>query len=118
MAIPIHSDNTWLSMIADSSSPVNKTSVSTGSKNSIGSTAMQLHPASYPLRSGVTVKASSVNAGRVYVSTSPNVTQNTDPDNDGFELSAGESLTFIVEDINLIYVVASQSGQKVFWYAL
>ena len=118
MAIPIHSDNTWLSMIADASAAGDKTSVKTGSKNSIGNVAGQMHAASYPLRIGVTVKASSVNAGRIYVSTSPDVTQNTDPDNDGFELSAGESHFFLVNNLNLIYIVASQSGQKAFYFAI
>jgi hypothetical protein len=118
MAIPIYGDNKWLGIIADGLTSINKDSVSTGSKNSIGSTAVQLYPASQELRVGVTVKASSVNAGRLYVSTSPNVTQNTNPATDGFELSAGESLTLSVNNINLVYLVASQSGQKAFWYAI
>lgn len=118
MAIPIHSDNTWLSMIADASAAGDKTSVKTGSKNSISNTPVRIHEDSYPLRIGVTVKASSVNAGRIYVSTNPNVTQNTDADNDGFELSAGESHFFLVNDLNLVYAVASQPGQKAFYLAV
>jgi len=115
---PIQSDNTWLSMIADASAAGDKTSVKTGSKNSIGNTAVQMYADPYPLRVGVTVKASSVNAGRIYVSTSSGVTQNTDPENDGFELSAGESHFFLVNDLSLIYIVASQSGQKAFFFAI
>ena len=118
MAYPVYGDNKWLGIIADGLTPVDKTSVSTGSKNSIGSTPLQMSTTDYDLRIGVTVKASSVNAGRIYVGTSSNVTQNTNPSTDGFELSAGESIYLPVNNINLVYIVASQSGQKAFWMGI
>jgi len=72
----------------------------------------------YALGVGVTVKASSVNAGRIYVGYDNTVTQNTDPDNDGFELSAGESVFIPVANINNIWLVASQASQKAFWFGI
>lgn len=114
----IYGDNQWLSMIADGIVPIDKTSFTTGSKNGLGGTAEPMTISSYPLRRGVVVKASSVNAGRVYVGDSVNVTQNTDANMDGFELSAGESIFLPLTNINLVYLVASQSGQKVFWWGI
>lgn len=111
----IHSDNFWLSVIADALSPVDKTSFSSGSKNSISTSAVQMTSTNYPLRIGVTVKASSVNAGRIYIGDDNTVTQNLDANTDGFELSAGESVFIPTTNINNIYIVGSQSGQKAFW---
>ena len=118
MTLPIYGDNKWLGIIADGLTPVDKTSFNTGSKNSIGSTAVQMSSVAYTLRVGVVVKASSVNAGRVYVGKDNTVTQNTNPSTDGFELSRGESIFITVNNLNLIWLVASQAGQKVFWYAI
>lgn len=118
MTYPIHTDNTWLSLIADGLVPVDKTSFSNGSKNSIGSTPVQMSSTSYTVRVGVMVKASNVNVGRVYVGDSSLVTQNTDPTNDGYELGPGDEIFIPVNDINLIWLVASQAGQKVFWMAI
>ena len=114
----IYSDNTWLSIIADATSAIDKTSVKTGSKNSIGGSAVQMYTSTYPLRVGITVKASVVNAGRIYVGTSSAVTPNTSADNDGFELAAGESHFIPVNDLNKVWLVASQSGQKAFYLAI
>lgn len=111
----IYGDNQWLAIIADGLTSTDKTTWKTGSKNSIGSTALQMYSSNYPLRIGVTVKASSVNAGRIYVGTSSDVTQNTNANTDGFELSAGESHFFLVNNLNTIWIIASQSGQKAFF---
>lgn len=115
---PIYGDNKWLSIIADGLTSTDKTSFTTGSKNSIGSIPLQMTTTSYALRLGVVVKASSVNVGRIYAGDDNTVTQNTNPNLDGFELSAGESVFFPIDNINRVWLVASQSGQKAFWYGI
>lgn len=114
----IYTDNTWLSIIADGLTPVDKTSFSTGSKNSIGTTAVQMSSTSYAVRRGVLIKASNVNVGRVYVGDDNTVTQNTNASTDGFELGPGQEVIIPVTNVNVIYLVASQAGQKVFWMAI
>lgn len=64
---------------------------------------------------GITVKASVVNSGRIYVGTKSTITANTNPATDGFELSAGESVLMPVDNVNSVYIIASTSGQKAFW---
>lgn len=91
--------------------------VYTGSKNSIGTTAVKLVSASLLTSGGVTVKASVVNSGRIYVGTRSTITANTNATTDGFELAAGESAWLPVNDAFNIYVIANTTAQKVFWLA-
>lgn len=92
--------------------------VTTGSKNSIGVTALQMTTTSKKTNGGVVVKASVVNSGRVYVGTNSSITANTNPSTDGFELAAGESVLLPVDNQNSIYLIGSTTGQKVFWMTI
>jgi hypothetical protein len=66
----IHGDNYWLERIAGALSSATNTNAATGpktgSKNSIGTTALQLSSTSFAPIVGVMVKASSVNADWSY----------------------------------------------------
>ena len=77
---------------------------------------------STPVAYGVEVKAANANGGRVYVGLSAAVTANSADGTDGFELSAGETVFLPLAmvpggDVANVWVIASASGQKVFWEA-
>jgi hypothetical protein len=79
-------------------------------KSGIGPTAVQLTVDPVAVRNTVTVKALVANAGRVYVGF-----QGVTAD-DGFELSAGDSVTIpvaVVATADLLYAVGSAPGQAV-----
>lgn len=88
-----------------------------GRKSSIGTSAVQLTSANVPTRRGVLVKAAAGNSGTVYVGKS-DVTNDSADATDGFELSAGESVTVEIDNANKVYVIGSAAGQKVFWVAV
>ena len=85
-----------------------------GRKASISTTALQLTATSTPLYRGLVVKAAAGNTGKVYVGNS-DVTNDTTDGTDGFELSAGESVSVETDNANKVYVIGSVAGQKVFW---
>jgi hypothetical protein len=85
-----------------------------GSKGSIGLTALQLTASSITAKKGVLVKASAANTGIIYVGNS-DVTANSTEATDGYELYAGEAVLIEVDNANKIYVIASATGQKVFF---
>jgi hypothetical protein len=88
-----------------------------GSKGSIGTSAVQVTTTSIKLEKGVIVKAAAGNGGTVYVGNS-DVTANSAEATDGFELTAGESITVPVDDVSKVYVIGSGAGQQVFWFVV
>ena len=75
----------------------------------VGTTAVQL--SDIVVVEAVAVKALSTNTGIVYVGDSGVTTSN------GFELTAGESLTVLIDNVDKIYVIASAASQNVRWFA-
>ena len=80
-----------------------------------GTTAVRLVPASVafnePLRKGVLIKAGTGNAGTVYLGNAT-VTADTAATG-GFPLSAGQSVTLPIDQIDQLYAIGSASGQIV-----
>ena len=93
------------------------TSFSNGRNSDVGTAAEQVVVASTPATRYVTIKAASTNAGIVYVG-GAGVTANTVDATDGYELVAGGSITIPVDDVNKVYVIASQITQGVYWVAV
>lgn len=88
-----------------------------GSKASIGATALQLTTKVVPAGAtkGVYVKASSVNTGIVYVWLSTVTAGGTEATN-GYPLSANDWHYFEIADPALLYVIASTTGNEVYFY--
>lgn len=94
--------------------------VYTGSLAAIGATALRLaaiDATRRPLLRGVTVKAVGANTGKVYVGLSTVTAGIAAPTTDGFELSAGDSVTLEIDDPSKIYVISTSTGQAVTWIA-
>ncbi|MCH7685516.1 MAG: hypothetical protein IH899_02340 [Planctomycetes bacterium] len=89
-----------------------------GRKSNIGQAAVQLTSKSGSARQGVLVKAAAGNTGLIYVGSSSDVTADSEDETDGFELSASEFKTVEVDDPSKVFVIASESNQKVFWSAV
>lgn len=88
----------------------------TGSKSSIGATALQLTATSTHLYNGVEIKADAANStGIVYVGFSSAITAAAADGTTGFQLVAGESRFFEIDDPSKIYVIGSTTGLKV-WF--
>ncbi len=85
------------------------------SKGSINTSGVQLIVTSTPAKFGVQVKAANGNLGVVYIGQASGVTAGTSEANDGFELGAGESNFFPVDDTNKLWVIGSTTSQKVFF---
>lgn len=94
------------------------TSFATGSNLDIDTTAEQLVASSVACKFGVTVKSATTNTGTVYIGASSSVTAGTTAATDGFPLEPGESVTVPVNNINLLYGIASAADQKVFLMAV
>ena len=75
----------------------------------VGTTAVQLTSTSTPLNFGIVVKADSANTGKIYVGDSSVTTTN------GYVLEAGEGISFEIDDVSKVYVVADTDNQKVYW---
>lgn len=88
-----------------------------GSNRDVDTTAEQLYDYSEPLQKGVILKAGPNNSGTVYVGKS-GVTADSDGDNDGLPLEAGESIFLEIKDLSTVYVIASANNQKVFFIAI
>jgi len=89
-------------------------SFATGSNLDIDTSAEQLVASSVACKFGVTVKAAATNTGTVYIGASSSVTAGTTGSTDGFPLEPGESVTVPVNNVNLLYGIASVANQKVF----
>jgi len=72
-------------------------------------TATQLTASSIAMTNGVVIQALSTNTASVYIGNSSVTTAN------GFELTAGSSLTISPSNINLVYVIGSNATDKVCW---
>ena len=72
-------------------------------------TATQLTASSIAMTNGVVVQALSTNTASVYIGNSSVTTAN------GFELTAGSSLTISPSNVNLVYVIGSNATDKVCW---
>jgi len=72
-------------------------------------TATQLTSSSIAMTNGVVVQALSTNTASVFIGNSSVTTAN------GFELTAGSSLTISPSNINLVYVIGSNATDKVCW---
>lgn len=79
----------------------------------VGTVAAQL-PTSAATQ-GVMVKADAANTGKIRVGSSSSVSNSPGNANAGVELSGGESITFQVNNANLIWVVADTAGQTGTW---
>lgn len=75
----------------------------------VGTTAVQLTETPTACVKGVLVKAFSTNSGIVYLGKSGVTVDN------GYELTAGETVVVEVDNVNKVYVIASAAGQKVSW---
>lgn len=78
-----------------------------GQKGSIGATALQITATATKLNNGVTVRALSANAHKVYVGDS-SVAVGT-----GYELAAGEAHLFKIIDASTLWVVSGGTGDAV-----
>jgi len=72
-------------------------------------TATQLSSSSIAMTNGIVIQALSTNTASVYIGNSSVTTAN------GFELTAGSSLTISPSNINLVYVIGSNATDKVCW---
>lgn len=88
--------------------------VVTGSKTTTANTAVALVSSSTPTTRGIVIKSSNDNSLNVYVGPST-VTPGTTSATDGFELSAGESISIPIDDVSKVYINATSSSIKVFW---
>lgn len=90
----------------------------TGAKSSIGTSAVQVISTSTVLDYGISIKASASNTGKVYVGIASGVTASSADATDGYELSLGEEIFIpkaMVANANMVYVIGSAAGQKVFY---
>lgn len=94
-----------------------KTAFNTGSKSSIGTSAVQITASSIATVLSVLVKAANNNTGIIYIGNS-GVTAGTTDATDGYELAGGESVTIEVDNVNKLYAISSTTGQKVYWTAV
>ena len=72
-------------------------------------TATQLTASSIAMTNGIVIQALSTNTASVYIGNSSVTTAN------GFELTAGSSLTISPSNINLVYVIGANATDKVCW---
>lgn len=91
-------------------------SITSGAKSSIGTSAVQITTTSVTCRRGVVVKAADGNTGIVYVGPST-ITNGTTDATDGIELSASQAVVLDIDNANKVYVIGSTTGQKVYWIA-
>lgn len=87
-----------------------------GSKT-IGTTAVAIFSAHYPIMKGVQLKAGPDNTDVVYIGSGSSVTADTDADHDGLPLQAGEGLFVPCEQMTNLYAIAGAADQKLFWFA-
>ena len=72
-------------------------------------TATQLTASSIAMTNGVVIQALSTNTASVFIGNSGVTTAN------GFELTAGSSLTISPSNINLVYVIGANATDKICW---
>jgi len=87
------------------------------SKGSIGTSAVQITTSTFQCVKGMLIRADPANTGIVYIGQS-DVTANSAAATDGLPLEAGDAVMIEVNQVNLVYAIASAAGQKVFWIAV
>jgi hypothetical protein len=91
--------------------------LTTGSKSSIGTSAVQISTTSVVASSGVTLRSSLSNNATIYIGPST-VTAGTAAATDGIPLNPGESITMPLNNLNLLYAIATATGQEIFWMVI
>lgn len=79
--------------------------------------ALPLTTADVTCEVGVTVRAATGNSGKVYIGNS-DVTKDSNPATDGYELAAGQSVTINVNNVKNVYAIGSVNPQTVYWIAV
>lgn len=87
-----------------------------GSKT-VGTSAVAVFSAHYPILKGVQLKADPDNSDVIYIGSGLSVTAGTDGDHDGLPLQAGEGLFVPAANMTTITAIAGAASQKLFWYA-
>lgn len=84
----------------------------------VGTTRIQLNnDNTTKLTRGIQIRADGANTGLIYVGTAP-VTANTNPESDGFPIAANEGIFLPIKHMDIVYVIATVAGQKLFWLAI
>lgn len=91
--------------------------LTTGSKSSIGTSAVQISSTSVVASSGITIRSALANSATIYIGPS-GVTANTAAATDGIPLNPGESISMPLNNLNLLYVIATATGQEIFWMVI
>lgn len=91
-------------------------SIDHGSNRDVDTIAEVLTTTSFFCQHGVLLKADKGNAGTLYVGLS-DVTAGTTAATDGFPIDANDTLFIEVGNANLLYVIASEVNQIVYWIA-
>lgn len=89
----------------------------TGAKSAIGLTALQMTATSTPAKKGVLVRAASTNTAKVFVGNATATAGSADA-TDGYELGASETVSLEIANANMVYVISTATGQKVFFVAV
>lgn len=92
----------------------------TGSKSSIGTSAVQLTTRNIVNRNGITIKAAAGNSGKVFIGDGNYITPGNLDGYDGYELSAKDSVTLPRSrwpNAASVWLIASGAGQQVFFEA-
>jgi hypothetical protein len=79
--------------------------------------ALRLTTTSVKCEVGVTVRAATGNSGKIYIGNS-DVTKDTNPATDGYELAAGQTITIAVNNVNKVYAIGSVNPQTAYWIAV
>lgn len=87
-----------------------------GSKDSIGTTAVQLTATATPAVFGILITADKDNSGIVYIG-GKGVTAGTVEATDGQPIEAKDVYFHEIDNANKIYLIGSAAGQKVYWSA-
>lgn len=96
-----------------------QTTFTNGAKSSIATgVAEQLVATSNPASIGILIRADANNTGVVYIGSSDTTTAGTDDDTDGMPIYAREPFTIEVNNANKVWLIASDTGQKVYWSAV
>lgn len=88
----------------------------TGSKT-VGTAAVQLTATGTPLTRGVSIRAASSNAGKIYIGPASTVTALSAAGTDGQELAAGERQFVPIDDLSKVFLISDTAGQKITFLA-
>lgn len=83
----------------------------------IGTSESQVTATAVPVLKGIQLKADAANTGIIYVGKS-GVTDASADGTDGFPLSAGDGLFLPLDDVSLVYAIASAAAQELYWLVI